>query len=324
MKPELQKSKFGEKVKYKHLFGPVPSRRLGMSLGVDLVPYKVCSLNCIYCEVGETTIHTLERKEYVSVSEVLDELDHFLAGNPELDYITFSGAGEPTLNIGIEEIISHIKENYPQYKLALLTNSTLLSDEKVREEIKDIDLLLPSLDAVSDDVFRKINNPVTSLKSQDIIDGLIEFKKIFKGEIWLEIFIVPGMNDTKEELKLFKKVLKQIRPERIQLNTLDRPGTKEWVVPSTRENLKRIAKKLHPLPVEIIAKFKSRRGIASYSDDVESRILETIRRRPCTTQDLADMLGLHLNEINKYLSELILLKMVTSEVQERGTFFRAL
>jgi len=178
-------------MKYKHLFGPVPSRRLGISLGVDLVPHKVCSLNCIYCEVGETTNHTLERKEYVPVSEVLDELDHFLSGNPELDYITFSGAGEPTLNIGIGEIISHIKENFPQYKLALLTNSTLLSDAKVRADVKKVDLLLPSLDAISEDVFSKINNPASNLRSQDIIDGLIEFKKIFKGEIWLEILLFP-------------------------------------------------------------------------------------------------------------------------------------
>ena len=311
-------------MKYKHLFGPVPSRRLGMSLGIDLVPHKVCSLNCIYCEVGETTNHTLERKEYVPVSEVLDELDHFLANSPELDYITFSGAGEPTLHNGINEIISHIKEKYPHFKLALLTNSTLLSDEAVRDDIKNIDLLLPSLDAVSEDVFQQINNPAFSLKNQEIIDGLIEFKKIFTGEIWLEIFIIPGLNDTKEELKLLKKVLKQIRPERVQLNTLDRPGTREWVVPSTRDNLKRIARKFRPLPVEIIAKFKSHRGMVSYSDEVENRILETIRRRPCTTQDLAEMLGLHLNEINKYLSELILREKVTSEVQERGTFFRAL
>jgi wyosine [tRNA(Phe)-imidazoG37] synthetase (radical SAM superfamily) len=311
-------------MKYKHLFGPVPSRRLGMSLGVDLVPHKVCSLNCIYCEVGATTNHTLERKEYVPVSEVLDELDHFLSGNPTLDFITFSGAGEPTLNIGIKEIIIHIKENFPQFKLALLTNSTLFCDAKVREDIKDVDLLLPSLDAISEDVFRKINNPASTLLSQDVIDGLIEFKKMFKGKIWLEIFIIPGLNDTKEELKLFKKVLKQINPDRVQLNTLDRPGTEEWVVPATREHLKKVAKQLLPLPVEIIAKFKSRRGIASYNDDVEHRILETIKRRPCTTQDLADMLGLHLNEINKYLSELILREIVTSEVQERGTFFRVI
>lgn len=311
-------------MKYKHLFGPVPSRRLGISLGVDLVPHKVCSLNCIYCEVGATTNQTLERREYVPIKGILTELDHFLADNPELHYITFSGAGEPTLHSGIAEIISYIKERFPQYKLALLTNTTLFSQALVREDVKKVDLILPSLDAVSESVFRQINQPEPSLLAREMINGLIELKKIYQGKIWLEIFIVPGLNDTEEELKLFKKVLQQIHPDKIQLNTLDRPGTKEWVVPSTRDNLKRIAKKFSPLPVEIIASFHSRRKIASYNDDVEHMILETIKRRPCTTQDLADMLGLHLNEINKYLSELSSKNLVTSEIRQRGIFFRAL
>jgi len=310
-------------MRYKHLFGPVPSRRLGMSLGVDLVPHKVCSLNCVYCEVGKTTNLTVERKEYVPLEDILNELKHFLDQNPELDYITFSGAGEPLLHSGIRNIINFIKINYPNYKLALLTNSTMLYDVQIRKDISDIDVLLPSLDAISEKVFKKLNRPDPKLEIDHIINGLIEFRKIFSGKIWLEIFIVPGLNDTDKEISLLKKAVTQISPDQVQLNTLDRPGTEDWIQPADKNNLMKIAEKLKPLPVEIIAKFKSREDLLSYNKDVEQQIIETIKRRPCTDNDLKSMLGLHINEINKYLSELLQKGKITSQKMDRGTFFRA-
>ena len=310
-------------MKYKHLFGPVPSRRLGISLGVDLVPHKVCSLNCVYCEVGRTTNLTIDRKEYIPLQDILDELKHYLDQGPRLDYITFSGAGEPLLHNGIGKVISFIKDNYPQYKLALLTNSTLLYDEQVRTEIMKIDLLLPSLDAVSDKVFRKLNRPNPKLDNKRIIEGLIQFRKDFTGTIWLEIFIVPGLNDTQEELTSLKKAIESIAPDQIQLNTLDRPGTESWIAPVSKNRMEEIVEFLKPLPVMIIANFQSRNKLKSYHKNIEEQIIETIKRRPCTDQDLSEMLGIHINEINKYLSELLHEGMVTSEQQKRGIFFRA-
>ncbi|MCD4795821.1 MAG: radical SAM protein [Candidatus Cloacimonetes bacterium] len=310
-------------MKYKHLFGPVPSRRLGISLGVDLVPHKVCSLNCVYCEVGRTTNLTIERKEYVPLQDILDEIKHYLDQEPELDYITFSGAGEPLLHNGIGKVISFIKDNYPRYKLALLTNSTLLYDEKVRTEIMNIDLLLPSLDAVSDKAFKKINRPNPNLDNKKIIEGLIKFSEIFSGKIWLEVFIVRKLNDTESELKLLKKAIEKISPDQVQLNALDRPGTESWIEPVSESRMKEIADYFKPLPVTIIAKFQSRNKIRSYHKNIEEQIIETIKRRPCTDQDLSEMLGIHINEINKYLSELLHEGMITSEQQKRGTFFRA-
>jgi len=310
-------------MKYKHLFGPVPSRRLGISLGVDLVPHKVCSLNCVYCEVGRTTNLTIERREYIPLNDILAELKSYLENKPELNYITFSGAGEPLLHNGIGKVITFIKENYPQYKLALLTNSTLLYDKNVRQEILGIDLLLPSLDAVSEKVFKKLNRPNPKLDNDKIIEGLIKFSKDFSGKIWLEIFIVPGLNDTSEELELLKNVIKDIAPDQVQLNTLDRPGTEGWIEPVTKNRMEEIAELLKPLPVEIIAKFQSRNKIRSYQKDVEQQIIETIKRRPCTDKDLSEMLGIHINEINKYLSELLHEGSVTTQQQERGTFFCA-
>ena len=307
---------------YKHLFGPVPSRRLGISLGVDLVPHKVCSLDCIYCEVGKTTNCTIERKEYVPINEVLNELDDYLKQKPNLDFITFSGAGEPTLNSGIGKVISFIKEKYPQYKLALLTNSTLLYDENLRKEIINIDLILPSLDAASEDIFERLNRPYPKVEIEKVIEGLLSFKKEFKGKMWLELFIVPGLNDTEKELSLLKNTILKINPEKVQLNTLDRPGTEPEVKAVLKEKLEEIAEFLKPLFVEIIAKFISRQKVKSFNKNIESQILETIRRRPCTDKDLSAMLGLHLNELNKYLAELLKRDIIKSEFQERGVFFK--
>lgn len=279
-------------------------------------------MNCIYCEVGETTNLTIERKEYVPINDVLNELDHFLNQNPTLDFITFSGAGEPTLNSGIGKVITFLKERYPNFKLALLTNSTLLFNKNVRNEINRIDVLLPSLDTVSEDIFKKMNRPNSQLDINKIIEGLIKYRKKFKGKIWLEIFIVPEINDTEEELSLLRKTIRKINPEKTQLNTLDRPGTESWVKTATKERLEYIVNFLKPLPVEIIAKFNSRQQIKSFNKNIENQILETIRRRPCTDKDLTEMLGIHLNELNKYLNELLNKNLIKSEIKERGTFFK--
>ena len=250
------------------------------------------------------------------------ELDDYLSQKPDLDFITFSGAGEPTLNSGIGKILSHLKRNYPQYKIALITNSTLFYNQELREEIRQIDLLLPSLDAVSDKIFQKMNRPAPALKIDNIIDGLIKFRKGFKGDIWLEIFLADGINDTEQELTLLKQKIKEIKPEKVQLNSLDRPGTECWIKPVSREKMQKIKEFLEPLPVEIIAKFKSRSQLHSFHQNIEDQILETIRRRPCTDIDLSKMLNIHLNELNKYLSTLLEKNFIKTEAQERGVFFK--
>jgi len=306
---------------YNYLFGPVPSRRLGISLGVDLVPHKTCSLNCIYCECGRTTNLTIERSEYVPTKTVITELKTFLAPEPRLDYITFSGAGEPTLHSGIGEIVKFLKTNFPDYKIALLTNGTLFYQPVLIEEVQAIDVILPSLDSASDFVFRKLNRPFHELKIKDIIDGLVQLRKNFTGQIWLEVFIVPGLNDTEDEIEQLKKAIQRIEPDRVQLNTLDRPGTVSWVKPATKGLLEKIAHQLE-YKTEIIANFQGREQIASYNADVESTILQTIKRRPCTVEDLSTTLGLHPNEINKYIETLLNRNLICSEILERGVFFK--
>lgn len=311
-----------EYVMYKYLFGPVPSRRLGMSLGVDLVPKKVCSLDCVYCEVGKTTKLTLERKEYIKVERVKEDLTNYFENNPDPDYITFSGSGEPTLNKYLDKILQFIKDNRPDIPVAVLTNGTLLHDSNVRETLLKADLVLPSLDAATEDVFKKINRPAENLSIDTCIRGLVDFRKEFKGTMWLEIFILPGYNDGDAELTALKKAILQIQPDSIQLNTLDRPGTVSNLRGATRKELQRVSDYWDLDNVEIIAAAPKRKQMQTYRSDIETAIVETIVRRPCTLDDLTKILGKHVNEVNKYLDVLEAEGKIETVEQERGFFYQ--
>jgi len=311
------------KMKYKHLFGPVPSRRLGISLGVDLVPLKTCTLNCIYCECGRTTDLTVTRKNYVPLSEVKEELTDYFANNPRPDYITFSGSGEPTLNSSIADVLHFIRNHIHDIPVAVLTNGTLLSVKQVREDIKDAALVIPSLDAATDKIFRKINRPYLRLKIDSIIDGLVRFRKEYSGQIWLEIFIVPGMNDTEHELTALKQAIEKIGPDQVQLNTLDRPGPVSTVHAATRQELEHIIHFWQLENVSIIADVSERKDLLAYRTDTESAILGTIARRPCTLKDLSEILGLQINEVNKYLDVLEADGKIKMVRQKRGFFYQS-
>jgi wyosine [tRNA(Phe)-imidazoG37] synthetase (radical SAM superfamily) len=306
----------------KYLFGPVPSRRLGISLGVDLVPHKVCSLDCVYCEVGRTTLLTIERKEYIPIAEVIAELDEYLATKPSLDFITFSGQGEPSLNSGLGKVIRHIKDNYPSYKVAILTNGTLFWDSALRREAAPADVILPDLDAVSDTVFKRINRPHPDLDNSRIIEGLKALRKEFKGKIWMEVFLIEKLNDGEDELEKIKQTLLDISPDLVQLNSLDRPSSEAWVKKMHQNRLQQIVEYFAPLKTEIIASPQSRTEVKSFSGDIENSILMTIKRRPCTDNDLCTILNIHINELNKYLSSLLSEGKIESIHLDRGVFFK--
>ena len=307
---------------YKYLFGPVPSRRLGMSLGVDLVPKKVCSLDCVYCEVGKTSKLTSEREEYVLFERMVEEIKNYFENNPDPDFITFSGSGEPTLNSRLGEVIAFIKDIRPDIPVAVLTNGTLLSDKGVQKELKDVEIVLPSLDAVTGDVFHKINRPAKGLDIESIIEGLVEFRKVFKGKIWLEVFILPEYNLDDKELKEFRKVIKRINPDTVQLNTLDRPGTESGLYAASRIELEGIKEIWSLNNVEIIAKAQPKKDVISYRKDTMNAILGTIARRPCTAEDLAEIFGMPVVGVNKYLRVLEADKKVEVVEQERGWFYQ--
>jgi len=286
------------------------------------VPHKVCSLNCVYCECGRTTNLTLDRKEYVSFEAVSKEIAHYLNNNPAPDYITFSGSGEPTLNSRIGEVLHFIKSRNAQIPVAVLTNGTLFNDREVRQELMDADVVLPSLDAAEELSFRKINRPFHTLNIPDYIRGLVDFRKEFKGQIWLEVLIIPGLNDNKENLEALKQAFLQIKPDEIQLNTLDRPGAVDHIRAATCKELQDIIDYWDLDNVKLIAAAPDRKKIVSYRSDTETAILETIKRRPCTLDDLHKITGLHINEINKYLDVLEHEKKILSIHENRGVFYR--
>lgn len=315
-----------EKVKYKYLFGPVPSRRLGKSLGVDLVPAKTCCMDCIYCESGETTDFTADRKEYFPTAEIIRELDVFMAADPELDYVTFSGAGEPTLHSCIGNIIKHLKQNYPRYKIALLTNAMMLKMPEVFNDVKKVDLIVPSLDAALPEVFSVINRPVIDIDCAELVNVLARFKQESNALFWLEIFVVPGINDSELSIDMLAVAVERIKPDKVQLNTLDRPGTESWVKAASKEEMEFIAEKIAKFAdVEIIGRFKEtgeEQKKSAIPEEIESRILELIARRPCTIDDIASSLNCNTSELEDLLSRLSTQGKIRFEERERGVFYK--
>jgi|WetSurMetagenome_2_1015567.scaffolds.fasta_scaffold00027_30 wyosine [tRNA(Phe)-imidazoG37] synthetase (radical SAM superfamily) len=307
---------------YSYLFGPVPSRRLGLSLGVDVVPAKVCNLNCVYCECGKTTTLTVERREWAPASSIIAELADFLKGAPFLDVVTVTGSGEPTLNTGIEAIISFLKTSFPAVRTALLTNGTLFHLEDVRRTAAMFDCVLPSLDAVSDGVFSKVNRPARGLDNGRIIDGLVRFAHEYRGTLWLEVFIVPGVNDTPGELSLLRDAVLAIAPGRVQLNTLDRPGASSSVRPASDRRLLEIAEYFRPAPVEIISRSYTPVAASLNDKNLEAEVLSILRRRPCTVEDVAVASSRSINEAAALLKLLEQRKAVSSETVGNRFFYK--
>lgn len=206
----------------KYIYGPIKSRRLGLSLGITLTPHKVCSFNCVYCQLGKTINTTSERREYIPIQEIINELKLWLQNNileaGDLNYITFSGSGEPTLNIKIDQLILDIKK-ITVVPVAVITNASLLNVALVRQALSYADLIIPSLDAVTPEIFTKVDRPKEGINVKDIINGLIGLRKEFKGKIWLEVMLVKGINDDLRHIKKLKEVIDKINPDKIQLNS---------------------------------------------------------------------------------------------------------
>jgi wyosine [tRNA(Phe)-imidazoG37] synthetase (radical SAM superfamily) len=294
-----------------------------MSLGVDLIPHKICSLNCVYCECGPSTHLTRDRKEYVPVEDVLNELKDFFQDHADPNYITFSGAGEPTLHSRLGDVIDFITSLRPEIPIAVLTNGSLLDLPEVREELSAASIVLPSLDAATDSAFNLINRPVKQFSIDTYIQGLIDFRESFQGEIWLEILIIPGYNDDPENLDALKTAVLKIQPDRIQLNTLDRPGAVSGIKAAPRDQLEQIAEEWGMDKVEIIAKPPNRHNEGSQRTDLENVILETLSRRPCTAEDLGMILKIPLSEIKLQLTLLDESGRIESELQARGRFYHS-
>ena len=285
-----------------HLFGPVPSRRLGRSLGVDLVPRKTCPFDCIYCEVGPTTNQTPTRLDY-QAEAILAELAAYLRqGPPPLDFITLAGSGEPTLNLGLGNIIRRIK-GLTATPVAVLTNGALLYLPEVRRELAAADVVLPSLDAAREETFRAINRPLPGYPLTRLIEGLEAFRREYQGRIWLEVLLLKGLNDSEAELEPLRQVLRRLAPDKVQLNTAVRPGVEDYARPLHREEMAAIAGYLeNGVEVEVIAAVDGPTGPAAACDDTV--LVEMLARRPMTAADLARVCGLPLALVRQRLLHL--------------------
>ena len=314
-------------IKTKCVFGPVPSRRLGLSLGIDLLPFKTCSMDCVYCECGATTNLTCARKEYFPTDAVIAELDSVLSGKPEIDFVTFSGVGEPTLHSGIGRIIRHLHEHHSELPVCLLTNASLLGDPVLRQELQYISVIVPSLDGSNEEELFKINRQERSVTLDSVMKGLTAFRSEYPHiAMWLEIFIVPGVNDSRASAERFRQLVSQIKPDKVQLNSLDRPGVVDWIHPADPEKLDRIAAVIgQAAPVEIVARHKKQVEIRNGQPDVtqyNELILKTLRSRPCTAVDLVSTLGIPADRIEPHLRRMERAGLVVPEQGTRGTFYR--
>jgi len=306
---------------YKTLFGPVASRRLGVSLGVDLVNHKTCNLDCVYCECGATTHLTMNRQEYVPVDRVKDELTAYLSRGEKIDYITFSGSGEPTLNDGIGDVIQFLKTDHPQYNLALLTNSTLLDRPAFRRQLKDVDVVMASLDAASQAHFKQINRPHPELDLNSIIDGIAAFRRMFAGRLLIEFFVVKGCNDSVTALKRMKSILDRIDADGLLLNTLDRPATEDWVQPIGPNQLKDISVFLEDADIINYQPVQPKRAVRH--TDLLTRLVSTVRRRPCTIEDVSQIMGLDVETLQPALDQLVASNQLIMKQMDRGLFYMA-
>jgi wyosine [tRNA(Phe)-imidazoG37] synthetase (radical SAM superfamily) len=306
----------------RHVYGPVASRRLGFSLGVDIIPYKTCTLDCVYCQLGPTPKTTVRRGRWFPPDEILAQIKEAVDSGQRIDVITFSGSGEPTLCRDLGRLIRAIKK-MTAIPVAVLTNATLLSRKEVRRELLAADVVVPSLDAVRGPVFRRVNRPNPALDDRRIIEGLVRFREEFKGEIRLEVMLVKGVNDGPADIEALQAAVARIRPDRIELNTVVRPPAEPGASPLGPAALARIRARLGPR-AEVVASYAAKKQKPSASGaQLETSLLATLRRRPQTAEDLAAALGRHRDEILKALAGLAARGLIRERRHGGRTHFSA-
>jgi len=285
---------------YKHIFGPVPSRRFGRSLGIDLTPFKTCDFDCVFCQLGSTAHTTAERKEYVPTEDVIAELREWLDKGGEADVVTLAGSGEPTLHSGFGRVLDFIKSEC-DIPAVILTNGSLLHLPEVRADAAKAAIVKASLSAWDQESFRRVNRPNPSLRFDDIVSGLKAFRKDYSGELRLEVFLVPGINSDPGQVARIAALADEIKPDLVQLNTAVRPPAED-VRAVTPEEMERLAG-LFRQKTEAIADFKSK--LSSEVEANEETILAMLKRRPCTAAHIAEVFKMHPNEVAKYTGKLV-------------------
>ena len=303
----------------KHVYGPVPSRRLGLSLGVDIIPFKHCTLDCVYCQLGHTTSLTVERRAFVPIEPVVADVTTALRERPTPDFITLSGSGEPTLHSQLGELIDRL-HSVSHLPIAVITNGTLLWVPEVRVACAKADVVLPSLDAGDAEAFARVNRPHPDITFEKLVSGLNAFREEYEGQIWLEVFIVKGITDTEDAVRAITGVVSDLTPDRVQLNTAVRPTAEAELQPVSPERMAELASLFEPA-AEVVADFRRPHAEVRESASAEV-VLEMLRRRPATVEDLAVGLGLHANEVVKLVDQLRQAGAVADEMRSGRRYFR--
>lgn len=282
------------------MFGPVASRRLGRSLGIDVVPYKTCTFDCVHCQLGRTTRQTIEPRAWFPVEEILADVRSALDSNP--DYVTIGGSGEPTLYADLGTLIAELKR-LTTTPVAVLTNGSLLWRSDVREALQQADVVIPSLDAADEAAFLVVNRPHEALSAEQVWQGLVEFRRSCRGAYWLEVFLIDGPSSAEPRLSRLMEHVNQLGADRVQLNTATRPPAESWVTPVSPERLAEIALAFTP-PAEVIGPHPVSAS-PSLGRVTREAVLGLLQRRPCTLADIAAGLAAHRHEVIKILDELM-------------------
>jgi len=304
---------------YRYLFGPVPSRRFGRSLGVDLNPYKTCSFDCVFCQLGRTTEKTITRREYVPTERVLSELREWLDKDGRADYITLSGSGEPSLHSSFGEVLEFIRSQ-STIPAVLLTNGTMLNLQEVRDAAACADVVKTSLSAWDQPSYIWMNRPHPQLRFDHLIEGQKAFRAQFKGELWMEVFLVEGINSFPGDIQKIATLAGEIGPDRIHLNTSVRPPAEDFAAALSKEHMEELTHLFQPR-AEVIAEFK-----AKDSERVEANqetIFSMLQRRPCTADQIADVFDMHLNEVSKYIGILMQSDQIHVERKSAMVYYAA-
>lgn len=302
-----------------YVYGPVPSRRLGRSLGVDVIPFKTCTYDCIYCQLGRTTQKTVCRSPQAPVEDIVREVQDASKRVPRPDYVTISGSGEPTLHSELGEIISRVK-SLTDVPVAIITNGSLLFQEEVRRACRMADLVVPSLDAGDEAMFQYVNRPHESLSFGEVVDGLAEFRGEYRGQMWLEVFLLGGVTAVADEVLKIKEHADRIKPDRIQLNTVVRPAAEEYAFPVAAEEMAKLCRLLGER-AEVIAPFAPKSG-GEESKALRDDILALVARRPCSVEDIANGLMMNRAHVLKHLDDLVSERLVTYTLRNRCVYYK--
>ncbi len=300
-----------------NVFGPVPSRRLGFSLGVDIIPPKYCTFDCIYCQIGRTATKGVERRSFYDPDSIVEQVKEKVKEGGRIDYVTLSGSGEPTLNADIGRIIRALKEEV-SLPLAVITNGSLLWQKDVRRDIAAADVVLPSLDAPDAAILERINRPHPSLAFEQVVEGLRAFRREYAGRIWLEIMLIKNINTARQVIESFGQLLSDINADKVQLNTVTRPPVDGRARPLGRIRLGSIARSLGSA-CEVIAGFESQQP--TMNENWAASVLATLERRSLTLDDIVRTTGLNPAEARQGLKKLVDEKRIRAVTFDRRRYY---